>query len=1049
MKITELSVRRPVLITMIYLLVMIIAAVYLSNIQIALYPTVDMPIIGIQVSFDEEADPEQVELQVAKKLENQLSSMENLSSMTSQSSSSSCMVILEFDYGTNLDDAQSDVQDAVNKIKSFPDWVNTPTVMQFDMSQGSTFMRLILTGGDTEEERYTVATDTVKPMFERISGISQVTVRGSTDKEYNIKVDPIRLEAYNLSLSTVTSAISARNTQSTGGTLTQEGMNYQITIDERYTTLDQISDTVITTIGDQPVHLRDIADVVIENTTGGRQDYLNGESVISINLSNDSDSNASTVAAAANAQIPEIEKVLPEGYKLTVQRDETTMISSTMSEVYKSAIEGILLTAIIVFLFLRNFKSTLIICLSMPISILITLAVMSICGITVNSMSMAGLILGIGMIVDASIVILENTVKYREKGRSAVSSAILGSHNMTNAILASTLTTICVFIPLIMFKGKLEMVGMMFQDLIYTVCISLLCSLFVAFTLVPALSGSILQITTRVQKPLKWKFLKRIDDAMARFEVWMENMYAKILAYFLHHKLLLVVLLVVLLMFALSKFSGVGMSLTPSMNTDDSVTASLTLPAGTDNSVTKEELFKVYGTLLDTLPKEAYDNIMVEVGSSNTGSIEIDMPDISEQTYSVSDVKKLVTPLLQGNPDASWVYGGGRGPGSGSAIDVAVSSDNIDDTLSTVKEIANIISTYVPSATNVDTDLADGAPKVTVRIDKERASDLGVSMSSVASILSYALSGKTATQLTTFSSDTTYDLNVTIDDSTMTTIEAVGSLLIPDNDGYVRLDSIATFENGTAPKTITREDKKRVNHVTASAADGYSSSEVESAVESALSQYLLTPDGVTVSQEGEMTDFASYMPTLILIIVLALVLVFAVMAAQFESLIDPFIIFATIPLLLIGVIFIHLSMHQSFSLFSIVGIVALIGTVVNNGIVLVDAINQLVAKKIPVYDACLTAARTRLRPILMSTLTDIIGMVPMAFFPGEGAEMMQPICLTFVGGLATGAFLTLLLSPTLYYVLNKHKEKRYDDPKTLRNQLAAFDAEFPMGRYDV
>ncbi|MCR5731618.1 MAG: efflux RND transporter permease subunit [Sphaerochaetaceae bacterium] len=1049
MKISELSVRRPVTITMVFVLIIVVATLFLSNLSIALYPSVEYPIIGVMVSIDEDVDPEQVELQVAKKIENAVTSITGLNSMTSRASSSSCNVILEFEYGTDLDDAQSDVQNVINRLSSsLPDWANTPTVMQFDTSSSSSFMTLIISGPGTAEETYNVANDSAKPLFERIEGISQVTVYGGTSSVYKVIVDPIRLESYGLSIANVTSALSARNIQSSGGTLTQEGMNYQVTIDERFRTLEEIGKTTIKTIDGVQIKVEDVGEVVVEESTNSRRSYIDGEKVITLRLSNDSDTNSADVAKLVYASLDDINSELPTGYRLKVQRDNTSMISSTMNEVYNSAIMGVILAALIIFLFLRSFRTTFIIALSMPISILVTLACMSIMDITVNSMSMSGLILGIGMIVDASIVILENTVKFREQGRSCAASAILGSHNMTNAIMSSTLTTLCVFIPLIIYKGKLEMIGMMFQDLIYTVCISLVVSLFVALTLVPALSGSIMGISTRVQKPIKFAPLRAIDNFLAKIEDLLEVGYVKVLDYFLSHKLLLIVLLVLLLAFSLGQFSGVGMSLTPRMDTDDSVRMNLTFPAGTHKDVTQEELFKVYREILEVLPEEAYEYIMINAGSSNSGSIEICMPDIADQKYSVNDIKSICSPLLEGNPDAVWTYSAGRGPGSGSAINISVSSSDIDETLETVNEIASIIRTYVPEATNVNTDLTNGAPKISVVIDKDLASDLGVSLSNVSQILTYALSGKSATSLTTFSSDTTYSLKVTMDDSSMTNINSLGALLVPANDGYVRLDSIATFEIGTSPKSITREDKKRINHVTASAAAGLTSSEVQAAVDEALDAHLFVPEGVTVSQSGEMSDFAEYAPTLALIIVLALVLVYAVMAAQFESMIDPFIIFATIPLLLIGVVFIHLWMDQALSLFSIVGIIALIGVVVNNGIVMVDSINQLVRKKTKVREACLMAARTRLRPILMTTLTTILGMVPMAFFPGSGAEMMQPIALTFVGGLVTGAFLTLLLSPTLYMIFNKRREKRFDNPKSLMNQLSEFDAEFPTGRYD-
>jgi len=1037
--------------TMGYILILVIAAIFALNLQIALYPSADMPVIGVSVSFDEDMDPDLVESQLTKRLENSLTSVTGLDTMTSQTSASSLFVILEFDYGTDLDEAKSDVDDIVSRLASrdsYPDWADTPTVMKFDMSSSTMFMRLILTGPGTDEETYNYANDVVSSYFLRIEGVSQVSVSGASTNEYRVEVDPLKLEAYGIPMSSVLSAVSASNVQGSGGSLTENGYDYQISLDARYRSIEEIEETVITTINGYRVRIKDIGKVVVTEPSGGRQSYRDGEKVIRISLSNESDANATTVAKAVYADLPDIQASLPEGYSLYVDRDETEMISSTISEVYSSAVEGVLLAALVIFFFLRSIKPTIIISLSMPVSILVTLGVMALCDITVNVISMAGLILGIGMLVDASIVILENTVKYREKGWGSAASAILGSHNMMNAIVASTLTTICVFVPLIIYKNKLEMIGQMMQDLIYTVCISLGVSLVVAVTLVPALSGSILKINTRTQKPLKNKLLKALDDAGAAFENFLEDSYVKLLDFFLNRRLLLIVLLILLLIISIMGISSLGMQLTPSMDTDDNVSFSLKLPSGTTQDVTREEIFRAYGVILDTLPSDAYTSVSLDVGSSNSGSVTIYLPDITEQKYSATDVRNMVLPAIQGNPDATWTYGSGRNFSS-SAISVEVKSNSSEKSLEACNEIAAIIDSYVPEATNVSTDLSNGSPKVNVEVDKELASDLGVSMSEVSNVLAYALAGKTATQLTTFSDDTTYNLKLWVDESFMDSVSAVGSLLVNSNSGLVRLDSIAELSEDTAPMTIRREDKQRVNRVTASAVDGYPTSAVQASVDRAIEEHYTQIDGVTITQNGDMQQFSEYMPTFVMIIVLALVLVYAVMAAQFESLMDPFIIFATIPLLMIGVVAIHKMMGMSFSMFSLIGIVSLIGTVVNNGIVMVDTINGLVAKKLPVYDCCLAAAKTRLRPILMTTLTTVLGMVPMAFFPGDGGEMMQPIAVTFLGGIMTGAFLTLLLTPVLYSIVNTRREKRYNNPESLQNQLIAFDERFPNGNYDV
>lgn len=1040
MDLAELSVRRPVLMTMVYILISVIALVFLPRLDMALYPDIELPIISVIITCDD-AGPEEIELQVTKVMEDALMSVENLDTMTSVSREGRANITLEFNYGTDLDDASEDVNSIVSRItRRLPDWADTPTVIRYDSVGSGSIMRLVITGDRTRDELQYIAENTVSPLIERIEGVAQVTVYGGAPIEYVVEVDPNRLEAYGLTLTEIAAGLEARNIQSTGGEITQQGLDFTIMTDARFQSVNDIMETIVAFASNGiPILVQDIAEISRQPSRGGRLDYIDGNEVVTISISNESDMNETRVAKNVRAALPSIIEELPPGLTLSIQRDSTEMISDTMDEVYNSAVQGVILAALIIFIFLRGIKTTIIISLSMPICILITLMLMSIFGMSINSMSMSGLILGIGMTVDASIIILENTYTFRMRGERSAAAAILGSKNMFTAIVASTLTTICVFLPIIIYKYEIGMIGIMFQDLVITVCISLFSSLFVAVTLVPALSGSIMKINTRTQKPLKIKLLKKIDDAMAKGEEHMKNGYVRVLAYFLDRKFLLVMFLVLLLIVSLQKFSELGISLVPQSTTDDSVTLSLTLDPGTTQEVTATYVFAMQKIILDTLPEGSYESIYAQVGSSNTGTIEIELPDINEQTYTVSDIQAMLRDYLDDDPSADWIFSNSRSM-SNTGIDIVIHSDDSAVAMEAADEIMNILYTYVPQVENISSDLSNGAPKYDIEVDYRTAQDLGITISNLTTAVQYALTGVTATEISTFDSDTTYDLVVMIDEAQLVSIEDVAALMIPTIDGSsVRLDTVATFIEGTAPRTIQRENRERINHVTADIVEGEAANEVQALVDAALERYLVLPDGVEIEQEGEMYTFYEYLPTMIMIVALALFLVYAVMAAQFESLIDPFIIFATIPLLLIGVIWIHIFMGEQFSLFSIVGIIALIGVVVNNGIVLVDCINRLTEEKIPVKQACLQAAYGRLRPILMTTLTTILGMIPMAFFPGEGAEMMQPLAVTFTGGIITGAFLTLLLSPVLYLLFNKHKEKKYDDPDTLINQLREFD----------
>ncbi len=1047
MTISELSVRRPVLITMIYILVIVLSLVFLSRMEIALYPDIELPVISVFVDCND-AGPEEIEQQVAKELEENFSSLENLKDITTISSDGSCMAILEYNYGTDLDDSESDLTSMITLVSAFlPDWAETPQYFRLDTSGSETVARFSLTSdsGMSIDELKMLGDNTVSPLIERIEGVGQVSVFGGSDVEYHIDADPNRLAAYNVSLAELTAVIAGDNIQATGGQLTDSGVNYQIAADERYYSMEDIANTVVKTVDGVPIRIADIAKVSRSNDRTSRSEsYLDGQRVVMLSVTNDSDSAATTVADAVIGQLDEINSELPDGVHLTLLNDSTEMIRSTMGEAFNSLLQGVILAALIIWLFLRGIKTTIIIALSMPICVLITMMIMSIMSVTINSMSMSGLILGIGMIVDASIVILENTYSYRLLGERSAVAAILGSKNMFTAIFASTMTTLCVFVPFLIFKNELEMFGIMFQDIVLTVCVSLACSLVVAVTLIPALCGSILRINTRTQKPLKIRWMKRIDDACLAFETGMKRGYVRILAYFMRHRFLLIMLLVLLLLVMFKLFPMIGFDLMPRQTTDDEVQLNLELEQGTSIDVTKTYLFDMYDRILSILPEDSYENIQVSAGTGmltipeNEGSILIKLPDITEQTVSAQEVEDMIRPYLDLDPNADWTFQSndmGTSP-----IDVEIHSENTDDAKVVADQIVAIMREHVPGAVNISSDADDGSPKVNIDIDKDLAADYGISMSTISSILQTAISGTTASEIATFNTDESYDVVVEIDPEELSSISQLGQILIPSASGMIRLDAIAEFEMETSPVSITRENRVRINHVTADLMDGYTASDVQNELNAALDEYLVLPDTVSIEQAGQMSDLAGYAGVLIMIVVLALFLVYAVMAAQFESLIDPFIIFATIPLLMIGVIGIHIASSQSFSLFSIVGIVALIGVVVNNGIVLIDCINRLVKERVPVRQACLQAAYGRLRPILMTTLTTILGLIPMAFFPGEGAEMLQPIALTFTGGILTGAFLTLLLSPVLYSIFNERREKKFDDPDSLTNQLRAYDA---------
>lgn len=1040
MSISELSVRRPVTITMVYVLIVIISFVFLSRLGVALFPTTVMPIISVSTKY-ENVGPDEIDENVTKVLVNRLSSVSGLKKINSTSSYGSSNIRLEFDYDRDMEDALTDVQSITSSaIRSLPDNCDAPTARKFD-SNSRAFMRLAVKGNLERHELKQIAEDDVQPLLERVEGVASSSVSGGAQKRIVVDLSINRLEALQIGINTISTALKDTNIQKSGGTLTQDITEYEIVVDEYYENLDEIRNTVIKTYSDGSVlKLDDVANIYEDYDSKSNKVFINGVPGLYVSVSNESDANVAKIAKSIRKTLPQINAALPQGVELEIISDDTTMIDSTMKQVYNSAISGIVLSCAIIFLFLRQIKSSIIIGLAIPISVLITLMVMSAMGLTINLMTMSGLILALGMTVDSSIVILENISLYRAKGEKSAIASILGSKGMLNAIVASTLTTLCVFIPMLLYKAELEMLGQMFYELVVTVCVAMVASLFVAVTLVPALCGSILRLDTRTQKPLKpGSLLKFIDDAIENVLVGLTHLYERTLYWVLRNRFITLVAVALSVTLSVIVFSRMGLNLQPQSSSDDVVNISITLPIGTDNDVVLETLFVWQDIINKEVGRENYKNLILSSGTSNIGNIQINLPPLEEQKLKSQDVKSKLTPYLKQFPDTNITFSAGRRMGSSSgAIDIQIKSDDTQASTLVAHELMALLKEKMPELTDVDTDLENGSPKYNLVIDKDKAASYNVSISTIASTVKTAVSGSTATVFYTGGDE--YDIVVRIAEAELLSASDIMSLVVVTNAGLMSLDNFATLEVGRSPQKILREDKERINHVTANIRDGLIATKIEPQVEQCIADNIVLPDSVKLQYAGDASDVNKFGKSFIIVIILALVLVYSIMAAQFESLVDPFIIFTSIPPMLPGVVLVYKLSGAALSLYSVVGIVALVGIVVNNGIVLVDYTNSLVKQKIPVLKACVLSGTSRFRPIWMTTLTTVLGMIPMGFFPGEGGEQMQPIGMTITGGLMTAAVLTLYVAPIMYTLLNKRREKHFFDPESLDNQLLELDS---------
>ncbi len=1028
MNITETVVRRPVTVVMLWALLIGLAAFLVPSIPVELLPDMEMPVVMVMTSYDG-AGPEDVERNVTEVLEQQLSNVSDLESITSTSSEGYSQVSLEFAYSKDLDDATNDIRDKLEIATNFlPDDADSPII--FKMSTDDKPIMTIGVEGDLPQNQLrSIAEDTVEPLLERIGGVASISVQGGQEEIVRIDVSQNRLEAYNLTLTQVASTLSTQNYQLGSGDIQEGTTEYLIRTDAEFESLEEIEDVVIAYKGDSPakeVFLKDVAEVTLTNDDEEDRVYVNSQYGVTLSVQKESDANSLSVSENINKELEIINRELPDGVDVVILSDDSTEVESIMEQTYISLFQGIALAMLVLFFFLRTWASTIIIALSIPLSIFITILFMYFMGLTINLMTLTGLILGLGMVVDCSIVIQENIFKFRERGTKLSASAILGTREMIMSITASTLTTICVFIPMILFADDLEMIGQIFRSLSWTIVIALSVSLVVAITFVPTMSANYLKIYTRTQKPLKSRLLKRIDDSFVKGFDKLDGGYMKLLNILMDHKGKVLLLVFILFAFSMTQFTKMGIILAPSRS-EDSLTVSMELPQGTPLDETEQEVMQLV-QLFDEIG--GYENMIVTVGESgmfggttyaNKASVEITLPRFQEQTISSDEIKNRLRTHFNDFPAATLEFSSmGPGMGNDNPVDILVKSDDLDAAIDFADELKTMIKENLPGVTEPSTDMDEGLPQIEVVIDRDRAYALGLDMYTVASEIGSAMNGKTATTYRVGGNE--LDVKLILSDEDRLVAPDLTKIFVLGSSGTrVAVSNVASLEKSTSPVEINREDEKRTVHVLGGLTDGYASTQAQQDIQAMIDEMVVVPDGVSYSMGGDFEDISSLGSTLMIVLVIAMLLVFGIMAAQFESLKDPFIIFFTIPLMMIGVVAFYRLSGETFSIMSAVGLVVLVGLVVNSGIVLVDYINLLLKRGVPLREACVQAAGSRLQPILMTTATTILGMVPLAFFGGEGTEQVQPVAQTIIGGLLASSTMTLFVSPILFAVMNRRK----------------------------
>jgi HAE1 family hydrophobic/amphiphilic exporter-1 len=1004
MKISDISVNRPVTITMIIMAVVLIGGLALTRLPMDLTPEMEMPFLMIRTSYSG-ATPEEMEELVTRPVESTVATIDGLSNLNSRSSEGSSMVFLEFEYGTDLTEAKNNLRDLISRIEArLPDGADEPRIMNFDPN-AQPIMELAVAGSSAVELK-NIAEDTIQPRLEQIVGVASAEISGGRSREIRINADQEQLSAYNITLDQIAAAVRASNQSGGLGTVMVGNEEISVRALGEFESFQDLEKIEITTAGGDKVPLTLLADLEDGFQEISSLSYLNGEESIGLSIQKQGDSNTVAVANEVKDTVAELSAELSD-LDIQITSNNAQYIEDSISSVLQNFVIGGILAVIILFIFLRNFSSTIVIATAIPISVLATFALMYFGDLSLNLITLGGIALGVGMLVDNSIVVLENIYRHRALGVGRLKAAKEGASEVATAISASTLTTVAVFIPVIFIE---DLLAQIFTPMALTVTFSLLASLFVALTFIPMLSSKALKVNQNEsdESVKKKKYVKY---------------YQKLLDKSLNHRYKIVsVFIIFFILFG----AGIALDIIP-LETEympASDQGTIRVFASMEGNTTIEmsnQLAQNLHSRIEDIPE--IDLLTSRVNSSRV-NLTVELLPLAARERDVSQVAEDIRSKTKNIPGASVNVSAmtsmmGGGGGGGTAIEAQIKGPDLDQLLVLGANAERLI-TDIEGIRNTDISLEKGNEEIHVKINKAQAQNYGFTDSEIISYVNMALSGSTVSQLT--ESGEEIDIILKLKDNESSSLRNLADIkLFAANGVNVPLSQLAVIEEGTGYSSIARENQQRYISITSDIFER-PLGEVQTDVENTLAAELDLPSGYTLSYGGEAQDMSSSFDQLFTAAVLAIVLVYMVMASQFESLIHPFIIMFTVPLSIIGAVLGLIITGTALSVNGLIGAIMLVGIVVNNAIVMIDYINN---RKVHLNrkEAILEAAPIRLRPILMTTLTTTLALVPLALGIGTGAETQQPMAIVVIGGLLFSTLLTLIIIPVVYDIVDEIRNK--------------------------
>jgi HAE1 family hydrophobic/amphiphilic exporter-1 len=1026
MNFPEFGVKKPVTNLMIFLGIIIVALYSLSRLGIDLMPEIEPPIISVITTYPG-ASPEDVEIRVSEPLENQLATTPGLEKITSRSLEGASVVSLKFIWGTNLDEASNDIRDRIEQAKRFlpdiPDEIDNPFIFKFN-----TAMVPVLFVGITAEQSYPELFDLIDKRvgdpLRQIPGVGTVQLNGGLERQINIWVDRNKLEGYGFSILDVQEVLKKENVTQPAGNIKSGLTDYLLRIPGEFAAPDEINSVILGKRNGNLVYLKDVARIEDSFKEVTRIVRVNRNRGIMMMIQKQTGTNTVQVAGLVKKKLEQLKPTLPHDVKIITMMDSSQDIIDSLNSLKSTVWTGGILVVLVVWFFLRQFLPSLIIALTIPFSLLVAFIYLFLSGKTINTISLSSLTIAIGMVVDNAIVVVDNVYRHLERGKRPQEAAVFGTSEMFLSIAASTLTTVVVFLPMLFITG---VVGIMFGELAIIITVTLLASLFTAATFTPMLCSKWMRPNHNSAKNKSRLFSKFYDLSEHWFKSW-EELYAKSLAWCLRHKKIVIFGFLGAFVLSLSLLKFVGNEFMPEEDSGD-VRSTIALPMGTRVEETDKVASRIEEIYKENVPEEKFIYVFSGQGSAMSLSMGrqsgshivangVKLVPKAKRKRSVKEIAQVIrrkirqipgvikTDITTGNPISSMITGAG-----GKQIQVEIVGHSFEETDALANKIKKVME-GVSGTTDVSISRDLSRPELRVEVYRQKASSLGLNMRNIADSIKTFVEGSTATEFR--DKGKTYDIYVRLEDQFRANPEDVGNLMIvsPFTGKQIKLSSVARIYEVSGPVEIERKNRERVVRVECNTYKRSMGKVIED-IKIQLRKIPI-PSDIVISFGGDAEEQGKAFMDLTLLLLLGMSLVYMVMAAQFESLLDPFIIMFAVPFTFTGVILAFIITNTTLSVITFLGIVMLMGIVVNNAIVLISYINILRARGLTMLEAVTLGGKDRLRPVLMTTITTLAGLLPLALSTGEGSEIWQPLGITMIGGLSLSTFITMLFVPTLY-----------------------------------